>query len=463
MSVISETLDSFLREFGGSSLGQQASFRGVPFVTETENDEEFGRRLAIHDYPNSNKRYAEDVGGFAGRFTVSGCVIGNDATVQFERLKAACSQKGPGELVLSILGSYTVTCGACKATCSTSDSFEKITFELEFFLSEETATAKIDQISGDSVFTATDDFFDSLNNYFKENFSFLKSDIVAALMKGDLLTVCNSLLSMTGFINPSDLNNIQKIINTIKKNASVFKYQAENLSEMLFGEYGAWRIILNSAWSHGGVNAIPEFADIVTNYGSTLSTNPAKLLIPASTEQTNKNNSYLWPETTEHRKERNKQRLMLMHAHKLSALAIGYSILANVEYNTSDDATEARDILETAYINLVHGQTAIQPSDKIFSPAKPNGYILHENANVINSFEKIRVLSIKSMENLFNIAYRVQEYQLKSWQETSILNIAYLSQAENLNNEDDLMALTDKLADENREILTCKGTIRILV
>ena len=67
MSIITDALNTFLREFGSAGLTQQASFRGVPFITETESDEEFGRRLAIHDYPNSSNRYAEDTGGFADR------------------------------------------------------------------------------------------------------------------------------------------------------------------------------------------------------------------------------------------------------------------------------------------------------------------------------------------------------------------------------------------------------------
>lgn len=461
MSIITDALNTFLREFGSTGLTQQASFRGVPFYTEMESDEEFGRRLAIHDYPNSSNRYAEDTGGFADHIRVSGCVMGQDAVTQYQRLKTACNQQGHGELVLSVLGSFKIKCGKCSATCNTSESTEKITFDLEFYGSEDVPKADIDSFTGLGCFGLADNCFDAMNQYLNNNFGFLKSDVIASLMKGDLLGMCNSLLGMSGLVDPQDLKDFQKAINTIQKNASRFLYQAENLGNMLFGDYGAWRIMAPSAHYQGGANALNDIANIANYYGNTLSTDPVKM--PDTPENITLNNNggkSKWNETTSNRRHRNRQRELLISIHKLSALIIGYLILANIHFDTSEEATDARDTLEYAYCKLVHGQNSVKPTDSVFSPIDLNGYILHQDGAIMQSFEQLRVYALKTLDNAENIAYRVQKINVN--EATSVLNLAYLTQAENIHSENDLLELTEKLADENDRIFKCSGQIRIL-
>ena len=462
MSIITDALNAFLREFGASGLTQQASFRGVPFITETESDEEFGRRLAIHDYPNSSNRYAEDTGGFADHISVSGCVIGQDAVAQYQRLKAACNQQGHGELVLSVLGSFKIKCGKCSATCNTAESTEKITFNLEFYGSEDIPKADIDVCTGLGCFGLADNCFDAMHDYLNQHFGFLKTDAIASLMRGDLFGMCHSLLGLSGLIDSQDLKTFKKVINTIQKNANRFLFQAKYLGDMLFGDYGgAWRLMASSAHYQGGKNALNDIARIANYYGDTLSTDSVKLTdSPENITQDNKGGKNKWDEITANRRYRNRQRELLISIHKLSALVIGYLILANIRFDTSEEATEARNTLEYAYCKLVHGQAELKPTDRTFSGVENNGYVLHQDSAILQSFEQLRVYALKTLDNAENIAYRVQKINVN--EAISVLNLAYLTQAENIHSENDLLGLVEKLAEENDRIFKCSGQVHIL-
>jgi prophage DNA circulation protein len=77
---------------------REASFRGVPF--SVENDESsFGRRVQVHEYPNRDKPFTEDLGRATRRLTINAYLIGNDYAEQRDRLIVAIETAGPGTLV----------------------------------------------------------------------------------------------------------------------------------------------------------------------------------------------------------------------------------------------------------------------------------------------------------------------------------------------------------------------------
>lgn len=77
---------------------QAASFRGVPF--SVENDEStFGRRVQVHEYPNRDKPYTEDIGRATRRIQLDAYLIGDDYPEQRDRLIAAIETAGPATLV----------------------------------------------------------------------------------------------------------------------------------------------------------------------------------------------------------------------------------------------------------------------------------------------------------------------------------------------------------------------------
>lgn len=87
---------------------QKGSYRGVNFRTASA-DGEIGRRIALHEYPQRDKPYAEDMGRKARRISLDLYVIGDDYMAQRDALIAALETAGAGELVHPWLGTLQVT------------------------------------------------------------------------------------------------------------------------------------------------------------------------------------------------------------------------------------------------------------------------------------------------------------------------------------------------------------------
>lgn len=83
-----------------------ASFRGVPFQVDDEGT--FGRRVQVHEYPNRDKPYTEDLGRAARRFTINAYLVGDDFFEVRDRLIVAIDTPGPGTLVHPYYGEIAV-------------------------------------------------------------------------------------------------------------------------------------------------------------------------------------------------------------------------------------------------------------------------------------------------------------------------------------------------------------------
>ncbi|HAW0191952.1 TPA: DNA circularization protein, partial [Escherichia coli] len=75
-----------------------ASFRGVPFSVESDEGS-FGRRVQVHEYPNRDKPYTEDLGRATRRLTINAYLVGDDYAEQRDRLITAIETAGPGTLI----------------------------------------------------------------------------------------------------------------------------------------------------------------------------------------------------------------------------------------------------------------------------------------------------------------------------------------------------------------------------
>jgi len=110
-----------------------ASFRGVPFIVE-ENEDEFGQRGHLHQYPLRDTPWAEPLGRRARKWQFRAHVLGDDCAAQAAALRAAVEQKGPGLLVHPSLGMVMAQPDP-ERPCRARESFDKgrkTEFELAF-------------------------------------------------------------------------------------------------------------------------------------------------------------------------------------------------------------------------------------------------------------------------------------------------------------------------------------------
>lgn len=86
---------------------QDASLRGIAFKVDSD-EATFGRRVQVHEYPNRDKPWAEDLGRATRRFNVQAYLIGDDFFEQRNRLIEAIEKPGSCTLVHPYYGEMTV-------------------------------------------------------------------------------------------------------------------------------------------------------------------------------------------------------------------------------------------------------------------------------------------------------------------------------------------------------------------
>lgn len=81
-----------------------ASFKGVPFLCPG-GDRSGGRKTVIHEFPNSDKRFVEDLGLNNPTFTIAAVIKGENYTQKKKDLIFILDQAGLGQLVHPFYGS----------------------------------------------------------------------------------------------------------------------------------------------------------------------------------------------------------------------------------------------------------------------------------------------------------------------------------------------------------------------
>lgn len=85
-----------------------ASFRGVPFQVEA-SDIGVGRRSQVHEYPQRDKPYVDDLGRATRELQIVAFVIGEDYVARANAVLGALEEPGPGTLLHPWFGELTVS------------------------------------------------------------------------------------------------------------------------------------------------------------------------------------------------------------------------------------------------------------------------------------------------------------------------------------------------------------------
>lgn len=119
---------SGLRDWQATQL--VASFKGMPF--EVDGDlKEGGRRIVVHEYPDSENWDNEDLGRAAHSIAVRGYVTGDTADLACEALFQVCNTKGPGLLVLPLRPPVMARCVRVSSTF-VADAMGRFNLDMEF-------------------------------------------------------------------------------------------------------------------------------------------------------------------------------------------------------------------------------------------------------------------------------------------------------------------------------------------
>ena len=131
------------------------SFRGVPFAVES-SDGELGRRIALHEYPQRDKPYPEDMGKKAGPISLEFFVHGADYMTFRDRMNDALNQSGSGLLVHPYRGQMTVTVLDARGPRETTREGGMARYSVTFIESGEPLFPSVVGDNGDQMRTAAD-------------------------------------------------------------------------------------------------------------------------------------------------------------------------------------------------------------------------------------------------------------------------------------------------------------------
>ena len=190
----------------------EASFRGVPFHV-TKVDLKVGRRTVVHEYPQRDKPYVEDIGRATRRLSFTAFVVGDDYIQQAEKLIGAIETEGPGTLIHPHLGEMKC-CLEQASTITFTDSSRTASVvltavesgELEFPKSGTDAVSKVLESADALEKSAIQQFCDSLDLS-------SVSEWVDAALSGDLL-------DKLGIISNADIATIFDKVDEISTLAS---------------------------------------------------------------------------------------------------------------------------------------------------------------------------------------------------------------------------------------------------
>ena len=147
---------------------QPASFRGIPFLVNTET-KAGGKKTVTHEFVNSNKRFTEELGELPPNFSIEAIVHGENAIAERRNLERVLNLSGKGDLVHPVYGLLQVKSTTYSVT-SNQTNIGEYRFSIEFESSEENVTAQPSQVTKSAVSKAAEDARESVDNAIESNY-----------------------------------------------------------------------------------------------------------------------------------------------------------------------------------------------------------------------------------------------------------------------------------------------------
>lgn len=146
----------------------QVTFKGVPFLVETET-QEGGRKVTVHEYPGSDTRFVEDLGKKPGIFRLKGFVSGDTWVQDARRLTTVLEEEDEGSLELSIFGIVKVKSQAFTKTLN-QITLGRVDFQITFLVSTPNPSPIETTSSVETVASAVVEVLEATQENFAENF-----------------------------------------------------------------------------------------------------------------------------------------------------------------------------------------------------------------------------------------------------------------------------------------------------
>jgi prophage DNA circulation protein len=378
---------------------RRASFRGIEFLIDGDQELESGRKGQMHDYVGSDRRYFEDLGKRPDVFTVSGIVHGQDSIEKAQRLKRALDQKGSGILVHPFWGQFTVTTELHTSTASTRN-LGVIRFSMTFSVGSEVeifpSTNFNNSVRISSLSTQVQGL---LKADFKKIWStegLTSLNVQSAVGKiADVIDVFGEV-GRTVFPSLENLNEFSDFLRVFEQNTFKNVFSGEGISDDLFNIFDEYRVLADQPSDQYLLSTrLFEFGELETP-------------IEANTLA---------------RQQRENNRIAMNQIMQLTALTQAYGTIPSLSFKTDVDLEETQVQLDKQYIKLA-GEDSLVDSE------------------TLEGIKNLRTEVRKFFDNETNNVYRITEIETNPTPMT-ILAFDYYGNTDEVQNLVDLNKTLD--------------------
>ena len=412
-----------------------AKFKGVSFFVYSEM-QEGGRKLAIHEYPGSDDRFAEDLGKRPGIFRINGYIGGGDNWIQkAKRLTTVLEESTEGILELSTFGILRVKTQSFTKTVKHT-ALGMIDFTITFLVTTANPSPVIASSNIESVAGAVSDVLTKVQEDFENRFTIpdLITTVKVAEYDGEQLTqtVADKIRSLGQFADTvtAKFNHIRDNIADLIRDpiayaAAVF---SDGLLGTVFDTVAASREALKafSKLTRVGYNLATDFGSI---NGGLLYSALESFDIPSFSDD------------ARYRLTNNNNRLLITNGMRTSIFAIYLDQAARNDYATDSDINDVISDIDDIYNNVI----LIAGVDPI----------------IALSVDRCRVEALRVLEDKLQTTPKVVDFNLKI--PTVDIELAYRLYAEEFVDNIDLTDKADVLTELNGVLPTrYKDTVQVL-
>ena len=350
--------------FGGARLGTQvkhplsdllpASFRGVEFFVRDESAKGIGRRISAHEYPNSDRRFIEDVGKVLPIISVTAFVCGPDWVEKTGELSVALKKKGPGRLVLPFFASFI----AFVAPFSIKVDQRELgctEFQIDFYYGDNTVQQPEPQKTPADVSAKAKTALDKIKDKFNELKEEVSSAYAAAQEQIDMIKSSEFVAGISEVMTmASDAADAIKLASDIAGRATEFVKNPVGYGMAMFLPSGVspglWQIA-SYFTSDNAKQTSSAALGFAKAFGSGDSGVPYAIA--------------LHEPTTWIRKEANDSRIAIVDANRVAALVLANNAVAATEFDTREEILQARAELSKAYNAIMRAGHPISSSGEV--------------------------------------------------------------------------------------------------
>lgn len=215
---------------------QAASFRGVPFLVDG-HEATLGRRGQVHEFPQRDTPFVEDLGRRARVFTVEAYLLGTDYMQARNRLIEAIEQPGPGALVHPYMGELRVSLVDCKLREATAEGgMARVTMQ---FVEAGTARFPTGGVSTVAAVSAAADFAaQAVQSNFERRYAVAGKPAFVAEASGNIFT--QALGGMQGALAKvrgaaDQVAKLQRMVDGYKRDLTTLIYAPAAAAQALVG------------------------------------------------------------------------------------------------------------------------------------------------------------------------------------------------------------------------------------